>query len=113
PKVAGERCRFGRNALHQAAIAAYRINLVVEDRKAGPGVAIRQPFLRDRHADAGRDALAKRAGGGFHTRDPVVLGMTARLAIELTEPADIVESHGRVPQVLVIAVYSLSAREVK
>src|SRR5205823_6955287 len=87
PQVAGERGRLARHALHHAAVAAERVDVVVEERVVGAVVARRQPAPGDRHADAGRDALTERARRGLDAGGPVILGMPGTLAVELTEVA--------------------------
>ena len=69
-EMPGQRGRLGADALHQAAVAAHRIDAVVEDLEARPVVARAQPLARDGHADAGGDPLAQRAGGRFYSRRP-------------------------------------------
>src|SRR5262245_25595328 len=59
-EMAGKRCRFRTDALHHAAVTAYRINIVAEDLEAGPIVAVRQPCFGNGHAHAGGDALSER-----------------------------------------------------
>src|SRR6185312_802150 len=56
-EVAGQRRRFRADAFHQAAVAAYGVNIVVEDGKVRLVVPHREPALRDCHTDAGRNAL--------------------------------------------------------
>ena len=111
--MAGERRRFRPDAFHQAAVAAHRVDVVVEDVEAGLVVARGEPSLRDRHADAGGDALPERAGGGLHARHEVVLGMPGRLAIELPEPADVIERHRRLSHLLVVRIHGLCLSQVK
>src|SRR5215510_5925727 len=87
PQMGGERSRFRADALHQAAVAAHRVDLVIENVKAGPIVVVGEPLLRQRHADAGCNALPERTGGGFDTGDPVVFRMSRSLAVHLAETA--------------------------
>ena len=56
-EMPGQRGRLGADPFHQAAVAANRIDVIVEDIEAGPVVAAGQPLPRDRHADARRDPL--------------------------------------------------------
>ena len=112
-EVAGEGRRLRRDALHQAAVAADGVDVVVEDLEARPVVAVGEPLLGDGHADAGGDALAERAGRRLDAGDPVVLGMPGRLAVELAEPADVVERHRRLAEPLVVRVHRLRLREMQ
>ena len=89
------------DALHQAAVAADRVDVEVEELGA---VARRQPLRGDRHADRGRDALAERAGRRLDARGPAVLGVARRLRVELAEALDVVEADGGVADDLVVGV---------
>ncbi len=87
--------------------------MVVEDVEARLVVAAGEPLLGDGHADAGGDALPERAGGGLDAGDPMVLGMSRRLAVELAETADVVQRNRGLAQALVIGVHRLGPGEVK
>ena len=106
-EMAGQRRRLGADALHHAAVAADRVDVVVEDLEARAVVAAGEPFPGDRHADAGGDALAQRAGGGLDAGDPVIFRMARRLAVELAEVADVVEGDRRLAEALVLGVHRL------
>src|SRR6185295_13673977 len=105
--MSGERGRLAGHALHHAAVAAERVHVVVEERVARAVVARREPAPRDRHPDAGRDALTERARRRLDAGGPAVLGMPWALAVELAEVTDVVESHGRRPERLVRGVHRL------
>ena len=111
--MAGQRRRLRADAFHQAAVAADRIDVVVEDVEARLVVAAGEPFLGDGHADAGGDALAQRAGRGLDARDPMVFRMPRRLAVELAKVADVVERDRRLAQPLVIGVHRLRLRQMQ
>ncbi|MNR15525.1 hypothetical protein D3C85_1320630 [compost metagenome] len=84
--------------------------MMVDDREA---VAVEfggEDLLGQRHAHRVADALAQRAGGGFHARCVAVLRVTRGLAVQLAEILEIVdrkvvaremqqavEEHGAVP----------------
>ena len=104
-EVARERCRLGADAFHQAAVAADRVDVVVEQLEARLVVAVGEPPFADRHADAGRDALAERAGGRLDAGHHAVFGMPGRLAAELTEVADVIERDRRLAQPLVVGIH--------
>ena len=110
-EMAGERGRLRADALHQAAVAADRVDVVVEEVEARPVVAAGQPLPRDRHADAGGDALPQRTGRRLDARHPVILRMARRLAVELAEVADVVERDRRLAEALVLRVHGLGARQ--
>ena len=111
-EMSGERSSLGAHALHQAAVAAHRVDVVVEDLEARLVVAAREPALGDRHADAGGDALPERTSRRFHPRHPVILGMTGRVAAELAEALDVVQRDGRLADRLVVGVHCLRAGQV-
>ena len=81
------------DSLHHAAVARQRVDIVVEQVEPGPVVGRREPALGDRHADAGGDPLAERAGGGLDAGCPAVLGVAGAGAVELAEALDGVERH--------------------
>src|SRR5215510_3048184 len=93
-----ERCRFGADALHQAAVAAHRVDLVIENVKAWTIVAVGKPLLRQRHADARGNALPERTGSGFDAGDPVVFRMSRSLAVQLAKTANVVKRHRRLSE---------------
>src|SRR5881296_995491 len=101
-QVGGERRRLRADTLHQAAVAAHRVDLVIENVKARAIVVVGEPLLRQRHADAGCNALPERTGSGFDARDPVVLRMSRSLAVQLAETADVVERNRRMSESFVL-----------
>ena len=111
--MAGERRRLRADAFHQAAVAANRVDVVVEEVEARLVVAAGEPLARDRHADAGGDALAQRAGGRLDAGDPVIFRMARRLAAELAEMPDVVERDRRLAQPLVLGVHRLRAGQMQ
>src|SRR5262249_34211415 len=76
-------------------------------------VATGEPLLRDGHTDAGGNALAKWASRGLDARHPVVLRVTRCLAIELAEPANVVERYRGVPQPFVVSVHGSRAGKME
>jgi hypothetical protein len=91
--VTGERGRLARYALHHVAVAADRINVVVEHRKARPVEMLGQPATGERHADAVAASLTQRARRCFDARGQVIFGMTRAFAAEFAELPDVVECH--------------------
>src|SRR5258708_13588038 len=85
-----ERRRFRSHAFHHAAVAANRINIIVEDLEGRPIVAVGKPFLGNGHADAHGDALPDRTGRGFDPRNPMVFRVTWGLAVQLGEATKVV-----------------------
>ncbi len=104
PQMAGERGRLAADALHHAAVAAQRVDVVVEDVEAGPVEVPGQPIGGDRHADAVGDALAERAGRGLDPRGQMVFGMARAFAAELAEMLQVVERHRGRAEALVFRV---------
>ena len=87
-KVTGERDRLLADALHQAAVAAGDVGVVIHEVRAEAG---RHAALRQRHADGIGEALAQRAGGGLDPGGMPVLGMAGGAAAELAEVADLAD----------------------
>src|SRR5260370_27812673 len=112
-KVAGERRRFRANALHQASVSAYGIDVVIEDGKIRLVVPHSEPALRDCHTDAGRNALSERTGGRLHAGYQVVFGMPWRMTPKLPKAPDIVKGDGRPAQCFVLRIHGLRVRKVK
>ncbi len=110
-EMAGERGGLGGDSLHHAAIAAHRVDVVVEDREVRTIEVVGEPGLGDRHADAGGDALAERPGRGLHAGYPVIFGMAGCLAVELAEAADVVEGDRRRAQPLVVGIHGAGLGE--
>ena len=93
--MAGQGGGLGPHALHQVAVAAQGVDVVVEEIEAGAVVVGGQPALGDRHADAVADALAQRPGRGFHAAGEPIFRMAGAEASQLAEEADVVQRHGR------------------
>src|SRR6516164_11602616 len=111
--MARQRRRFGSHALHHATIAANRVDVVVEDLEVGAIVTVDEPRLRNGHADAGGDTLAKRSSRGLDTRNQVVLGVTWGLAAELAKVTNIVERNRGLPKPFVFGIHCSGGGEVK
>ena len=94
-QVASDRGGFGGHALHEIAVAADDVGVVVEEGAAGGVVAGAEPAGGDRHPDGVAAALAEGAGGRLDPRGHVVLGVAGADAADLPEAADVVERHGR------------------
>ena len=89
------RGSLARDALHHVAVAAQRVDVVVEQLEAGPVEVAGEPAGPDRHADAGGGALAQRAGRGLDAGGQPVLGMPRAWAVELPEALQIVQRRPR------------------
>ena len=81
----GQRAGFMADAFHQATVAQEHIGVVVNDGMLALVELGGQQLLSQREADGIGDALAQRAGGGFHTRGNANLRVTCRLAVQLAE----------------------------
>src|SRR5262249_17417783 len=112
-KVAGERRRFRADALHQASISTYGVDVVIEDGKVRLVVSHREPALRDCHTDTGRNALSERAGSRLHTGYKMVFGMAWRVTPKLAKAPDIVEGNGRPAQRLILGIHGLCAGKIE
>src|SRR5919106_3047694 len=61
-QVTRQRRCFRRDTLHQAAVSANGINVIVKNLEARPVVTVGEPLLRDAHSDARSNALAEWTG---------------------------------------------------
>ena len=89
-EVAGERDGFVADALHQAAVTAQYIGVVVLQVAAE---LLFQLALGDRHANGIGNALAERTGGGFDARGMTEFRMAGGLGAELAELLDVLDGH--------------------
>ena len=83
-----------RDALLDVAVAADRVDLVVERRVAVVGVRVEQAALPaggHRHADGVADALAERAGGGLDAGGVAVLRVAGGLAAPGAQRLDVLD----------------------
>ena len=88
--MAGERDRLVADPLHQAAVAAEDVGVVIDDLVA----ELRgQHALGERHADRVADALAERPGRRLDAARMAALGMAGGAAAELAETLDLVDRH--------------------
>src|SRR5581483_7084522 len=108
-EMSGNRGSLAGDAFHHVAVAADRINIVVEHRQIWPVEAAGKPALRDRHADAVAAALAERARCRLHAGGEVIFGMPGAFAAELAEALDVVERDARPPEAFVFGVDRLDA----
>jgi len=112
-EMTGQRRGLRADALHEAAVAADCVDVVVEDLEAGPIVSIGQPLSGDRHANARGDALAERSGGRLHPRDPMIFRMSGRLAAELPKMPNVVQGHRRPSDALVVSIHGLRFAQIQ
>src|SRR5205085_12121927 len=89
--VACDRRRLGGDPLHQVAVRADRVDVMVDDLAVRPVVALAEEPLRDRHADTVREALAERTGRRLDPRREEVLRMTGRDRLPLPEALELLE----------------------
>jgi hypothetical protein len=101
PEVAGQRRGLRRDALHHVAVAAERVDVVVEQLVAGAVEVGGLPVAGDRHADRGRHALAERAGRRLDARRPAVLRVARAARVDLAEALDVLERDGQLAEPLV------------
>ena len=76
---------FVADAFHHAAVAQEDIGVMVNDVVVGAVEFGSQQFFCQRHAHRVGDALAERAGGGFHAGGDTDLGVTSGFAVQLAE----------------------------
>src|SRR5215831_4625379 len=92
-QVAGERRCFRRNSFHQAAIAAHGVSIVIKDIKARSVVTMGEPFLGNCHSHTRGNTLPKRTGRSLHARNPMILRMPRRFAVEPAKVANIIKRY--------------------
>ncbi len=87
----GQRADLVADALHQTAVAEEHIGVVIDDGMAGLVELRGQHFFGQRHAHAVGDALAQRAGGGFHAGGVAHFGVARRFAVHLAEALEFLD----------------------
>ena len=112
-QVPGQRGGLGADALHQAAVAAQRVDVVIKQLVARPVEGGGLPQPGDGHPDAGGDPGAQRAGGALHPGCPAVLGVTRALGVQLPKPAQVLQRHGGLTDDLVVGVHRLHPGQVQ
>src|SRR5690348_4988628 len=108
-----KRGGLGRHTFHHAAVTTNRVDVVVEDVIAVLVIAAGEPLPGDCHPYTGGYPLSKWTSRGFDAGDPMILGMSRSFAIELPEPPNVVEGHGRLAEPFVIGVDRLHACQVE
>ena len=88
--MARERDRLLADALHQAAVAADDISVVIDDIAAE---AFGEQALREREAHRVAEPLAERAGRGLDAAGVTVFGVAGGAAAELAKMLQFVERH--------------------
>src|SRR5436305_12401720 len=91
PEETRDRRGFRRDALHQVAVTADAVDLVIEDLVPGPVEERPQVFSGDGHAHRIAKALAQGAGRGLNARGQQVLRMAGRPAAPLAKLLDVVQ----------------------
>ena len=92
--MAGQRRGFARDAFHHVAVAADRVDVVVEQLEARPVEMRRHPLARRSPCPRWLPTpWPERAGGGLDSGGPAILRMAGTLAVELPKSLDIVERH--------------------
>ncbi|MNW50919.1 hypothetical protein D3C74_283840 [compost metagenome] len=84
-QVTGERCRFTGHALHQVAVAADAVRIVIDHFQIAFIVSRSQLGFCKRHPYCHRQTLTKRAGCRIHTSGMTKLRMTRRFTAPLAE----------------------------
>ena len=91
PELSRDRGRLVGDALHQVAVGADRVDVVVDDLVVRAVVALGEEPLRDREADAVREALAERPRRRLDPRRVMHLRVARRERLPLAEPLQLVE----------------------
>ena len=84
-QVSSHRGRLVGDALHKVAVAAYGVDMVVEQGKTRLVELMRQILLSHRHAHAVGKALPQGAGRGLDAYPGVALRVSGRVAAPLPE----------------------------
>src|SRR5262249_19066471 len=92
-EMSRQRGGLSGNSFHHAAVAAQGVYVIIEQLESGTIEVAGQPALGDRHANASRQALPKRARCRFDARGPTVFRMAGAFAVKLSEALDILQRH--------------------
>ena len=90
-EVSGEAGGLVRDALHQVAVAADEVRVVIDDVVTRLVEHGREVRFGHRHADRVADALAERARGRLDAGRVAVLGVSRRPALPLPELLEVLE----------------------
>src|SRR5271170_2476891 len=86
-----QRCSFLADALHQIAIAADRVSVVIHNLVPWPVISCCQPRLSHSDADPVAKPLPKRSSSNFDPWCLTALGMPWRVATPLSETFDLLQ----------------------
>src|SRR5262249_21587885 len=112
-EMARQRGCLRCHTLHHAAIAANRVDVVVEDLKIGAVVSVGEPNLGNCHAYAGGDTLPKWSSRGLDPSNPMIFLVTWGLAAELEEVTNIIERNRGLPKPFVFGIHRSGTGEVE
>ena len=88
---AGERTRFVRDTLHQAAVTQEYVRVMIDDRMARLIEFAREQRFGERHADRVGEPLTERARRRFDAGRDADLRMSGRLRMQLAEVAELAD----------------------
>ena len=108
-----KRSRFARNAFHQIAIAADRVDVEIKNVEARAIEILTQPLAGNRHSNAVAGALSQRSGGGLHSRRQVGFGMSWSPAVNLPEALDLFHRHGGILRHIAFGIDGSHSSEVQ
>jgi hypothetical protein len=91
-ELAGDRCGLAGDSLHQVAVGADDVDVVVDDLVPGAVEAVGEEALGDGEADGIGEARAERTGGRFDARGDEVLGVPGGARLPLAELLQVVEA---------------------
>ena len=112
-EVPGQRGGLAGDPFHQAAVAAQRVDVVVEQVEPRPVEVACQPALGDGHPDTRRHALAQWPGGRLDARRPAILRVPGTLAVQLPEALDVLERHRQLSEGFVLGVDGADSGQVE
>ncbi len=111
--MAGQGSRFACDTFHHVAVAAYRIDIVVEQGESGPIEMLRLPARGDGHPHARRAALSQRACRRLDARGHMIFGMPRALTVDLAEIFDVVQRQRGLVERLIAGTDGLDARQMQ
>ncbi len=92
-QMPSERGGFTGDPLHEVAVAAEDVDIIIEQLKSGSVEVLGHPPARHSHAHARRHALPQWSSRSFHPRRPAVFRMTRTFAVQLPKAFDVLQLH--------------------
>src|SRR5215472_16525496 len=111
--MAGYGCGFLRDSFHHAAVAGKGINVVIDHVEFRAIEVVAHPTTAYRHTNARCHTLTQRPCGCFDAGRPSVLWVSGTLAVELSEPLDVIEGDRQLSESFVLRVDRFHSRQVQ